>query len=149
MKILVIGAGAIGSLVGGKLALAGEAVTLAGRPRFAAAVRERGLRLLDEKGEQSITTIVAAASIAEAVAIQPEPFDLAIFTVKSYDTAIALAELAAACDAQDRPVRSLLSVQNGVGNEEALAATFPATPVIAGSITTPASAPSSMPAPSG
>jgi 2-dehydropantoate 2-reductase len=141
MKILVIGAGAIGSLVGGKLALAGEEVTLAGRPRFAAAVQARGLHLIDETGERSITTIVATASIGEAVAIRPEPFDLAIFTVKSYDTATALAELAAASDAQHRPVRSLLSVQNGVGNEEALAAAFPVTPVIAGSITTPVSVP--------
>ena len=136
MKILVIGAGAIGCLVGGKLALAGEQVTLVGRPNFAATVAAQGLRMLQGDGEQVIRTLTATGSIAEAFA-NGTGYDLAILTVKSYDTATALGELATATP--QPPV--LLSLQNGVGNEEMIAARLGADHVIAGTLTTPVSVP--------
>ncbi|MEZ4555161.1 MAG: 2-dehydropantoate 2-reductase N-terminal domain-containing protein [Caldilineaceae bacterium] len=48
MQIAVIGAGAIGCLVGGKLAQQGHAVTLVGRPRFAETVQQAGLTIVDD-----------------------------------------------------------------------------------------------------
>jgi 2-dehydropantoate 2-reductase len=139
-SVLIIGAGAIGSLVGGKLAQAGAAVTFAGRPAFAEAVRHRGLILTDAEGSYTLRNLTAAASITEACA--SAPFDLVIITVKSYDTAAALAELLQAL--AGAPIPAMLSLQNGVGNEATIAAALAApvggsTPVIAGIITTPVS----------
>jgi 2-dehydropantoate 2-reductase len=135
---LVIGAGAIGCLVGGKLALAGESITLVGRPNFAAAVAENGLHLRTGEDEQVIRTVSAVGNMANAFASSnSSPYDLAILTVKSYDTATALEELSSAVPAQQRP--ALLSLQNGVGNEEAIAAIWGDGQVIAGTLTTPVS----------
>lgn len=135
MRILVIGAGAIGCLVGGKLALAGEQVTLVGRPKFAAAVAEQGLRLLVGSATQIVGSVAAVGSMGEAFAEQGD-YDLAILTVKSYDTAAALDELTAAAPGERPPV---LSLQNGVGNEEAIATALGAMNTLAGTLTTPVS----------
>lgn len=132
----MIGAGAIGSLVGGKLALAGEEVTLVGRPNFAAAVAANGLRLQMGGEEQTIRTVSAVGSMAEAFTAGAA-YDLATLTVKSYDTATTLDEVAAAT--KQPPV--ILSLQNGVGNEEVIAARFGEGQVIAGTLTTPVSVP--------
>ncbi len=134
----MIGAGAIGCLVGGKLALAGESITLVGRPAFAAAVEENGLRLRTGDEEESVRIIRAVGSIADAFMVK-EHYDLAILTVKSYDTATALNELKGAAPTEQRP--AILSLQNGVGNEEAIAALWDEGQTIAGTLTTPVSVP--------
>jgi len=134
--ILIIGGGAIGSLVAAQLAQAGETVTLVGRPRSTAAIRRDGLRLSEEGRTTTLRQVQAAASLAEAFTSQPE-HRLAILTVKSYDTAAALAELQEAT-ASPPP---LLTLQNGLGNEELLAAALGPERVIAGVITTPATVP--------
>jgi 2-dehydropantoate 2-reductase len=131
---LVIGAGAIGCLVGGKLALAGEQVTLVGRPSFTAAVAQNGLRLRLGDKEQTIHNLRAVGSVAEAFT-NDMSYALAILTVKSYDTATAIDELIAAAP---HPT-VVLSFQNGVGNEEAIAARLGEEHVIAGTLTTPVS----------
>jgi 2-dehydropantoate 2-reductase len=145
MNFLIIGAGAIGCLVGGKLALSGADVTLAGRPAFAAAVAERGLQLEDEAGVHIIDTVRVTGSIEEAVGAAP-PFDMAVMTVKSYDTAAAVADCVAALDTSHQPLPHFLSLQNGVGNEATIAHITGAErssphSVIAGTIITPVSAP--------
>jgi 2-dehydropantoate 2-reductase len=139
LKFLVIGAGAIGCLVGGKLAQAGYAVTLVGRQSFAAAVQQRGLLLSDEDGQHTIAGITPTASIADAFAQRGDSYDLAIIAVKSYDTAAALDELTAAIASSAARSPAVLSLQNGVGNEETIAAVAGGAAVIAGSITTPVS----------
>ena len=50
MKIAIIGAGAIGGLVGARLALAGEDVTFVVRGRNLEAIRERGIKLITPDG---------------------------------------------------------------------------------------------------
>lgn len=144
MRVLIIGAGAVGSFIGARLALAGHEVTLAGRPGWAAAVRAGGLTLIEPDGGRRVADVRAAESIAAAFgpglseARDPSSlFDLALLTVKAYDTAQVIAELAAVAPAPP----PLLTLQNGVGNEEALAAAFGARRVIAGAIDTPLSAP--------
>ena len=139
MNVLIVGAGAIGCLLGGKLAHANQPVTLVGRRTFVEAVRSRGLLLADETGRHTVRNLRAAGSIQEAFARSETAFDLVVFTVKSYDTAAAVAELGAALAATGAPAPALLSVQNGVGNEDALAAALPAVTVLAGSIPTPVS----------
>jgi 2-dehydropantoate 2-reductase len=105
VKIVVIGAGAIGCLVGGNLAAAGETVTLVGRPAFAAAVRANGLRVRLGDDEQIVRNLNAVGSMVEAFA-DASAYDLAVLTVKSYDTATALDELLAATSAPP-PILSL------------------------------------------
>ena len=142
-RILIIGAGAIGCFVGGKLAAAGNDVTLVGRARTTAAVRTRGLELRAADGAaHTIRSVSAVASVHEAFHTEERetfsrssPFDLAVLAVKSYDTATVLDELAAAMGAA--PLPAILSLQNGVGNEEAIAARFGPQRVIAGTITAP------------
>lgn len=135
MRVLIIGAGAVGSFIGARLALAGHEVTLAGRPGWAAAVRAGGLTLVEPDGSRRVAQVCAADSIAAA--FLASAFDLALLTVKAYDTAQVIAELAAVAPAPP----PLLTLQNGVGNEEALAGAFGAHRILAGAIDTPISVP--------
>ncbi len=137
MRILIIGAGAVGCFIGARLALGGHEVTLAGRPALVGAARSAGLTLREPEGERSTGPLAAHTSLREAFA--HASYDLAVLTVKAYDTAQAIAELRRATDAAP----PILSLQNGVGNEEALALAFGAACVVAGAIETPLS----MPAP--
>jgi 2-dehydropantoate 2-reductase len=134
-RVLIIGAGAVGSWVGARLALTSAAVTLVGRGGLVEAAQKRGLRLIEPEGERWTPPLAAYASIAEALAASP--YDLAVLTVKAYDTAVVLAEIAAAAVAPP-PV---LSLQNGIGNEEALRQALGADLVIAGAIETPLTVP--------
>lgn len=144
MKTLIIGAGAIGCLVGSKLAQSGCAVALVGRERFVTAIEAHGLQVLDESGVHEIGDLVAVDSIAAAYASpadvsSEQEYDVVIFTVKSYDTASALNELVDALESSGAKPPLVLSLQNGVGNEEALAETLGPENVAAGTITTPVS----------
>ncbi len=132
LRILIIGAGAIGCFVGGKLASAGHAVTLVGRARTTAALQARGLELHAADGAvERIPSVSAVASVRDAF---PDTYDVAVLAVKSYDTATVLDELASAGAGPPPPI---LSLQNGVGNEEEIAARFGPERVLAGTITAP------------
>ena len=65
MRICVYGAGAIGGFIGARLAQAGEDVTLIARGAHLAAMRERGLRLLAD-GKETTLTPKTAANAGEA-----------------------------------------------------------------------------------
>ncbi|WP_256685686.1 ketopantoate reductase family protein [Halococcus qingdaonensis] len=106
MEILVFGAGSLGSLVGG-LCAREHRVTLVGRDPHIAAIRESGLAV---EGAVEFTTQ------PEARTMVPERADLALVTVKSFDTPAAGHALA------DCNPEITCSLQNGLGNEEALAA---------------------------
>jgi len=146
LNILIIGAGAVGTFVGARLALAGHDVTLVGRPGLAAAVRSGGLTLIEPSGSRHTTDVRAVDSIAAAFTgstsvlalASASPYDLALITVKAYDTAGVIAELRA-IDAGQLP--PLLTLQNGVGNEEALIEAFGADRIVSGAIDTPVSVP--------
>lgn len=77
MKVAVVGAGAVGALIGGLLAEAGEDVTLIGRPNQVRAIQSRGLRIGGVVGER-----VVRAKAREALTDKP---DLTIFAVKTQD----------------------------------------------------------------
>ena len=114
MRVLIVGAGAIGSLVGHGLARAGHDVTLVGRQPFVAAVRARGLGLEDGGG---VTRVMDVRAVTSALDVANEPFDLVLLTVKAYDTA----EAAAQVEPLARRGVPILVLQNGVGGEEAVA----------------------------
>jgi 2-dehydropantoate 2-reductase len=118
MDVLVVGAGSLGSLLGGLLAREHE-VTLVGRDPHVTAVERDGLRVT---GTESFHVEPAARTDV------PDSADLAIVAVKSYDTADAAASLA------DCSLSACLSVQNGMGNEATLADALDC-PVLAGTCT--------------
>jgi len=118
MHIVVVGAGSLGSLLGGLLARAHD-VTLVGREPHVGMVARDGL---DVVGVEELHVDPAARTEI------PERADLAVVAVKSYDTA-AVAEQLSDCS-----VDACLSVQNGMGNEATLAASLDC-PVLAGTCT--------------
>lgn len=137
LRLLIVGAGAIGGYVGGVLAQAGQAVTFLARPDTAAHLKERGLSISSPREQKHITVrrFEAAASAAEAMALGP--YDCAVFAVKSFDTAAALADLRAA-SASPPPV---LCLQNGVDNEAEIEAALGPGMAIAGTVVTALSRP--------
>lgn len=131
MRVLVIGAGAIGSLLGHRLATAGHAVTLLGRAPWVEAIRSRGLGL-EEKGIVRFQTNLEAVSDVRAVSgCAP---DLIVCTTKVYDTAEAIRQVAplVAGGIGDVP---LLVLQNGVGGDELAAEVLPRATLLSGVIT--------------
>ncbi len=135
LKILIIGAGAIGCFVGGRLAAAGQAVTLLGRSALMDKIAADGLCLrhpvLPEQTVQP-ETITALDNLTKG-------FDFILVSVKSPDTPGAIDDLAAS----GLPLANtyIVSLQNGIGNEEKLADAFGPEKVIAGTITIPISVP--------
>jgi len=84
MRLGIIGAGAIGSVVGGLLTKAGHDVTFVDQwPDHVQALQKVGLRLSGTCGEHLIP--VKALNIHEAQSIA-QPFDAVFIAVKSYDT---------------------------------------------------------------
>lgn len=130
MNLLVVGGGAIGSLLAARSAASGHTVTLLARPATVEAIARDGLRLIEIDGHILTSPVHAVASSADVW--RTGPFDLVVLAVKSYDTAAAAAELRPGLPAST----PLLSVQNGVGNEAALAEAL-ASPILAGALTTP------------
>src|SRR5262245_33609628 len=112
MRIVVMGAGGTGGYFGAKLTRAGEDVTFVARGAHLAAIRERGLRVKSAIDGESV---VAAAAVERVDGLPPA--DLVLFCVKSFDTEAAARAI--------RPVvgerTGVLSIQNGVDNEDAIA----------------------------
>jgi 2-dehydropantoate 2-reductase len=125
--IVVVGGGAIGLLVAASLARAGNPVGLLGRGAAVAALREGPLSLTVQGRRQTIAGIEAAERPEELAA--RGPIELAILAVKAYDTVGALPALDGL-----RP-QAVLTLQNGIGNEDLLAAHLGADRVLAGAIT--------------
>ena len=87
MKIAVIGAGAIGGLVGGRLALAGEDVTFVVRGDNLAAIGARGIRLIESDGSEQVARNVVATDRYD----QAGPQDIVILAMKAHQLeAVAL-----------------------------------------------------------
>src|SRR5215475_8806419 len=88
-RIAVLGAGAIGSVVGGLLTRAGHDVTLIDQwPEHVEAMKTKGLRLSGTIGDFVVP--VRALHIHELQTVS-EPFDAVFLAVKSYDTEWAAA----------------------------------------------------------
>ncbi|WP_172684068.1 ketopantoate reductase family protein [Desulfosarcina cetonica] len=123
MKIAMIGAGAMGSLFGALLAEAGETVTLLDiRQDHVDAVNANGLSI--ESAGRLRSVRVPATSDPDRIG----KVDLAFFFVKSVHTAAA-AQTAARLTAD---ASLILTLQNGMGNAEALSETIPPARIVAG-----------------
>jgi 2-dehydropantoate 2-reductase len=114
VRIVVLGAGGLGSLVGGYLAHSGVDVTLIGRAPHVEAIRREGLQISGIRGrvvvKQNLTAIIAPEEARGE-------FDYFLLTVKGKDTDSALAQAAVL---RNR-VATVFSLQNGVDHDEKLA----------------------------
>ncbi len=138
LKILTFGAGAIGTYIGGSLALAGHQVVFVEQQKVVDELRERGLRLdltLDPRRKMkeafvlNSTSFVMVSSLDDA--LRYGPFDLALFALKSFDTQAALETMQSYAD----KLPPLLCLSNGVSNESAIAAALGSDKVIYGTVT--------------
>ena len=118
-QAIVFGAGSLGSLVGGLLARTHD-VTLVGREPHIERVQREGLKLTGV-----IETTVEPAAVTS---VPDSSFDLAVVTVKAFDTD----EAADALSGTD--LDAAVSLQNGLGNEDRLSDALEC-PVLAGTCT--------------
>lgn len=117
MRIVVVGAGAVGGVVAANLALAGTPVVVVARGEHGRAMRESGLRYESPAGTQ-VVDVPVAMSVGE---IEFTADDVIVLGVKSQDTAGVLDDLRAA-GLRDQPV---VCMQNGVDNERQALRLFP------------------------
>ena len=114
MRILVFGAGALGTYIGGSLALAGQRVVFLERPELVEGLRAAGLKL-QIKDELHVLVNPEVVGSAGEVVLRA-PYDVAILALKSFDTRPALENLAPYVD----KLPPFLCLQNGVDNEATL-----------------------------
>jgi 2-dehydropantoate 2-reductase len=117
MRVLVMGAGGVGGYYGGLLARAGHEVTFVARGAHLAALQARGLEVRTQGQTIRIQPATAVALPVDAAG-RGGDFDLALFTVKNYDTEPAAAALKPALG----PQTAVLSLQNGVDSPDLLGA---------------------------
>ena len=129
LKILVYGAGAIGTYIGGSLAIHGHQVIFQDIPKAVNYLRTNGLYLTIDGETKAIPEPRLTTSVEES--LKHGPFDVAIFALKSYDTAAALEQI--------KPHASsfppILCLQNGVDNEAAIGNVIGKEKVITGTVT--------------
>ena len=109
MRTIIYGAGAIGGVVGGHLALIGKEVILIGRPSQVNAIHKNGLRFVTPIGTHTLP--LPAVTTPSEIDFSPE--DVVLLCVKGQNTDEALRDLRAVVE--DIPVFCL---QNGVRNED-------------------------------
>ena len=135
MRIVVMGAGAIGGFVGGKLAASGQDVTFVDRSPFVEAVRANGLRILEP---DNTTTVQVKATTELGEAFDGSSLvDLVLVCVKTFHTQTVVDDL--------RPYASrfrlIASFQNGISNDDVLMQAFGPDKVVAATITHPVAVP--------
>jgi 2-dehydropantoate 2-reductase len=122
IRILVLGAGAVGGYFGGRLAEAGADVTFLVRPARAAALKERGLVIESPMGDLRRPVQVATEETLAG------SFDTVLLTAKAYDLGQAIAAIRPAVG----PATTVLPVLNGLGHLDRLDAAFGAERVLGG-----------------
>ena len=128
MRVLVFGAGAIGSVLGGFLAKAGHDVTLLGRAWHLDVVRNQGLLISGLWGEHRVTALTTATRPEDLA--RPREFEWIFVCVKAHQTAEAAKTVATLLG----PRTLVCAFQNGLGNYETLAQTIPPARVALGRI---------------
>lgn len=128
MRIAIVGAGAIGSLFGYRLYKSGQEVTLVHRrKKVVETLNKKGLTIEELSGRVSNASIQAKQFLSNQ-----DDLDLILLTVKAYDT-LSAAKLLHKWRPKNEAV--ILSLQNGLGNIEALSHHLPTHLILAGTTT--------------
>ena len=138
LKVLTFGAGAIGTYIGGSLVLAGHNVVFVEQANVAEELRERGLRLdltLDKRRSTKGSLLVDPSSFVIASSLEDAlrygPFDVALYALKSFDTADAMEIIEPFAE----KMPPILCLSNGVDNEPVIARALGPDKVIYGTVT--------------
>ncbi len=105
MKVCVVGAGAIGGLMGAKLALAGNDVVVVDQGAHLEAIKKDGLKLIWEDGSEHVAQVRATDSVADA-----GEQDLVVLAVKAH----FLDQVARESESLMGPDTIIMTVQNGL-----------------------------------
>jgi 2-dehydropantoate 2-reductase len=106
MKIVVVGAGAIGGYLGGMLAASGEEVSFIARGPNLEAIRSKGMKVVLEDGKEIVGKgIAATASMKEA-----GPHDVVLLTLKAHQVTPVAADLRYLC----HDTTTVVTMQNGI-----------------------------------
>jgi 2-dehydropantoate 2-reductase len=122
MRILVVGAGAVGGYFGARLAQAGRDVTFLVRPARAEQLRANGLRVVSPSGEFAITPQLAVTGAIDG------PYDAILLAVKAYSLDDAVRDLAPAVG----PETMIVPWLNGMRHLDVLVARFGEAAVLGG-----------------
>jgi 2-dehydropantoate 2-reductase len=114
MRVLVVGAGALGGYFGGRLAEAGRDVTFLVRPRRAEQIAQHGLRIESPHGNADLKPRTVLTGGLDG------PYDLILLAVKAYSLKAAMDDLASAVG----PGTAVLPVLNGMRHLDALSSRF-------------------------
>ncbi len=122
MRILVVGAGAVGGYFGARLVQAGRDVTFLVQPKRAGQFRAQGLRIVSPSGDFTVQPkAITAAQIAS-------PYDVILLSVKSFDLAGAVDDFASAVG----PQTVIIPVLNGMHHMDVLKERFGERAVLGG-----------------
>jgi 2-dehydropantoate 2-reductase len=122
MRILIVGAGAVGGYFGGRLAQAGRDVTFLVRPARATQLSRDGLRIISPHGDALLSPKLVSAEEIDT------PYDLVFVSVKAYALEAAMNDFAAAVG----PETMILPVLNGMRHVDLLTKRFEEHAVIGG-----------------
>ncbi len=130
MRYVVYGAGAVGTLIGSRLALAGHDVNFLTRPHLVDEFREHGLRLTGDTEPDFLQT--PNLSTTFQAALSSTPADVILLTVKAFDSR------AAGEDILDHALTDvpLVSFANGISNEKTLGEILGTDRIIPATLTT-------------
>lgn len=123
MKVAVYGTGGVGGFFGGRLARSGVDVGFIARGSHLDALRNKGLRVASVHGDFTVRPVKATDDPREL-----GPADYVLIAVKSYHTG----QVAAGLEPLLREDTAVVCLQNGVDNEEKLAAAVGAHRVVGG-----------------
>ena len=122
MKILVVGAGAVGGYFGARLAQAGRDVTFLVRPSRAQQLSNEGLRIVSPHGDLTLQPKTVTAKELDA------PFDIILFSIKALALDQAIEDMAPAVG----PNTMIYPALNGMRHIETLTRRFGEHPVLGG-----------------
>ena len=123
MRIVIMGAGGLGSYFGARLAAAGNDVAFIARGAHLTAIREHGLRVESALGNLHLRDVVATDDPGTL-----SPADVVMIAVKLWDTEAA----AEAVRPLVRPGTAVVSFQNGVSKDDVLTSILGREAVIGG-----------------
>lgn len=129
LNILTLGTGAIGSYIGAGLAQNEHRVVFLERPHRVDVLRDRGISVTKDGKTYTLSHPKVVGSLREA--FTRGPYDVALFTLKSYHTPEMTAQLGPFRD----QVPPILCLQNGVENETILSKAFGEKAIIPGTVT--------------
>ncbi len=127
MRILVIGAGAVGGYFGARLAAAGRDVTFLVRGARAEQLRRNGLQVISPQGD--VTVPAPQLLLAQDLTAKPQTFDLILLSTKAYSLEAAMEDFAPAVGAET----AILPLLNGIAHLDKLVARFGEAHVLGGS----------------